>query len=29
VPEAGTWALMLAGLAGVIAVSRRRQAAQA
>ncbi len=29
VPEAGTWALMLAGLAGVMVVSRRRQAAQA
>jgi MYXO-CTERM domain-containing protein len=29
VPEAGTWAMMLAGLAGVAAVSRRRQAARA
>jgi MYXO-CTERM domain-containing protein len=29
VPEAGTWAMMLAGLAGVAAVSRRRPAARA
>jgi hypothetical protein len=29
VPEAGTWAMMLAGLAGVMAISRRRQSSQA